>query len=320
MNHHNRFVSIAPRVVLLVVVSAWIAPVVGMAQEQRATPPQLDDNEFRTIFFKDLTSKVAADRPSVLELRGIKLQVASSAKTDASADASGGGGWTKLASAQSIEDEIKRQKLLLDGGLAQLGAFKGGGYADVRNELSIMATLFGVVTLYDGDIRWKDQAQTARNLLARTAGNCNSGEIQVHNECKTRQADLNDLMRGGPITSPPAADETNWSRIADRSILMEYLDVLALKELPDLTNTGDAIKSNPEKVKQYSDMVALVGEVLIQKGMDDADDPEYLKLCKTMRDSAVEIGAAVLKGDADTVRKSLGSVSQSCDACHEQYR
>ena len=183
-----------------------------------------------------------------------------------------------------------------------------------------MATLFGVIVQYQSDIRWKKDAEAARNLLARSAGNCNSGSIQVFNECKQRKQDLDDLLRGSGISSPKAADESDWSQIADRSVLMEYLDVLAKEELPNLTNNDDGLAEDPDSIRRLGDMVALVGHVLIQEGMDEYDDEEYANLSKSMRDAALGIAEGVELKNADAIRKAVGAVNQACDACHEQYR
>ncbi|MEZ6088401.1 MAG: cytochrome c [Pirellulaceae bacterium] len=300
------------------VLAVVVVPV--LAKERRAKPEKFGMNSFRGLFFDDLSTVVDPSRPDVKALRGIKPGGGKSTTVEEESDEQSSGQWKKLASAQSIEDEIKRQKLLFDSEVAQPGPFKSGGYVNARNELSIMATLFSVVSMFEGDIRWKEESVAARNLLARSAGNCNSGDIAVYKECTTRKQDLDDLLSGSSISSPPAADESRWSMIADRSILMDYLDSLSNKHLPDLTNTDDGVKDSPERVKQFSDMVALVGHILTQEGMDDADDEEYAKLSKQMRDAAILVGEAAMRGDADGARKGVGAINQSCDACHEQYR
>ncbi|WP_417739461.1 cytochrome c [Rosistilla oblonga] len=305
-------------IVFVCLLGLLIAPVI--AKERRAKPPRFGADSFRGVFFEDISESVAASRPNVQALRGIRPQVAGAETKDDEETEDAGGAWNKLASAQSIEDEIKRQKLLFDSDVSQPGAFKSGGYVAARTELSILATLFGVVHYYEGDIRWKEQAEAARNLLARTAGNCNSGSIQVFNECKSRKQDLDDLLGGSSLSSPPAATETEWSRIADRSVLMSYLETLSKEKLPDLTNDASGVKDSPDKVKQFSDMVALVGSILIQEGMDEADDEEYVNLSKQMLDAALLVGQAAQKGDADGARKAVGMINQACDACHEQYR
>lgn len=294
-----------------------VFPLLG--QDRRARPPRFGSDSFRGVFVEDLSSVVAASRPSVQELRGIKPKVAG-ATPEESQGGGGGEGWQKLASGQSLEDEVKSQKLMFDQHVAQPGAFKSGGYVKARLQLSILATLFGVIANYEGEVKWKKDAEAARNLLARSAGNCNSGSIQVFNECKARKQDLDDLLRGSGISSPPAAEETDWSRIADRSLLMEYLGYLASDQLPDMTNSDSGVKDQPEAVKRLGDMVALVGHVMIQEGMDEADDEEYVLLAKQMRDAAVLIAQAADEGNADAARKAVGAVNQSCDACHEQYR
>lgn len=300
---------------LAVVTAAW-------AQEKRARPPSFGSDSFRGVFFEDISAAIAKPRPSVMELRGIKPQVPGnpSSSGDEGSDAGGGGTWSKLAAAESIEGEIKRLKLIYDTQVAQPGPFKSGGYQDARLSLSVMATMFAIVVQYDKDIRFKKDAEAARNLLARAYGDCNSGSIQVFNQCKARKQDLDDLMNGSSISSPKAAEETQWSNIADRSMMMQYLDILSNEELPDLTNSDEGMKNEPEKIRQYGEAVALVGQVLTQKGMDESDEDEYIALAQAMIDAARQLSEAVERKDADGARRAVGAINQACDACHEQYQ
>lgn len=311
----TQHVSRANSIKILAVLVLCIAPVI--AKERRSKAPRFGADSFRGVFFEDVSSTVANPRPSVQELRGIKPQAAGPSEPESKTS---GGEWDALAQAQSIEDEIKRQKLLFDSDTVQMGKFKSGGYAKARLELSIMATLFGVITEYQGDIRWKKDAKSMRDLLAASAGRCNSGAIEVFNECKTRKEDIEDLLRGSKVNSPKVKEESDWSQIADRSLLMEYLDVLSKEKLPELTNTDTGVKKSPEDVTRLADMVALTGHVLIQDGMDEADDDEYKALAEQMKKAATAVSQAVERGDADGARRAVGAINQSCDACHENYR
>ena len=65
--------------------------------------------------------------------------------------------------------------------------------------------------------------------------------------------------------------------------------------------------------------MAAVGLVLVQEGMDDFDDDDYVALAKRFSSAAAGVTAALLRNDYDAVRKGVGEITQSCDACHEQY-
>ena len=123
-------------------------------------------------------------------------QVAAKSNGSAATGGDSGSGeskWSALISPTSLEDEIKRMRLHYDEVVTTPSAFNGGGYQDARRDLSALATLFAIISEHGGEVRWKDQAAAARDLLARTAFNCKAGSTQVYNEARLRKADLQDL-------------------------------------------------------------------------------------------------------------------------------
>ena len=79
-------------------------------------------------------------------------------------------------------------------------------------------------------------------------------------------------------------------------------------------------KKETDLVKRNSELLALLGEILTQEGMDDADDDDYAKLSRDMAEDGKEVTAALQRGDFDAVRLGVSKIRQKCDACHEQYR
>ena len=53
---------------------------------------------------------------------------------------------------------------------------------------------------------------------------------------------------------------------------------------------------------------------------DDFDDDDYAALCRQMVESAQGVVSALDRGALGYIRKNVGMITQSCDACHEQYR
>ena len=64
----------------------------------------------------------------------------------------------------------------------------------------------------------------------------------------------------------------------------------------------------------------MLGEVLVQEGMDEADDEDYAKLSRSMTEAAKGVTAGVERMDVDAIRQGASAIRQRCDACHEQYR
>jgi cytochrome c556 len=227
--------------------------------------------------------------------------------------------WSPVISPLSLEDEIKRVRLHFDSVVTTPGAFNSGGYQDARRDLTVLASLFAVVNEHGGDVRWKDQAAAARDLIARTAFNCKAGSTQVYNETKLRKGDLQDLVSGSGLANREAEPENDWSMIADRSPLMEYADAL-IERLEGAARDEASIKAEADLIKRNSELLAMLGEVFTREGMDEADDADYAKFSRQLTDAAKGVTAAIERGDTDAVRQGTGAIRQRCDACHEHYR
>ncbi len=292
----------------------------SQADERRSPPPKFSAAETNRTFFPSLSDAIIGQRPSLATLRKSSNAAATASKTTApAAKAATGGGWADLISPTSIEDEVKRVKLHFDSVVTTPGAFKGGGYQAARLDLSILAVMFAIVQEHTADVRWKDQAAAARDLLARSAFNCKAGSNQVYNEAKLRKADLQDLVAGSGLSNREGEKQNDWSMIVDRAPMMEYAQEL-IDSLQDVTNDAASVKSNTDQVRREAELLSILGVVLTKEGMDDFDDEDYAELSKKMTEASKAVVGALERGDPDAIRKGVGAISQSCDACHEQYR
>ncbi|TWT74919.1 sulfite exporter TauE/SafE family protein [Allorhodopirellula solitaria] len=292
------------------------------AQQQRARPPEFDQAVTSRVFFPDMSTAFQGERPTLSSLQELEA-AAAMAKAEAASTEEGDGKtqlWSKLISPLSLENEVKRVKLQFDGGLTTPGAFNSGGYQDARLQLSVLASLFAVLSEYSGDVRWKEDAKTARDLVAKTARNCAAGSTPVFNEAQLRKADLQDLVSGSGISAAKPSDEDNdWSMIVDRSPLMEYLEQL-LDQLGDESTDAASTEENVDTIRKNAELIAMVGEILKKDGMDDAEDDDYAILSYAMTTSARSVVTAIERQDFEAVRGVVGEISQSCADCHDQYR
>ncbi len=190
---------------------------------------------------------------------------------------------------------------------------------DARLDLTVLAMMFAVVHEHNGEVRWKDQAPAARDLLARTAFNCKAGSTQVYNEAKLRKGDLQDLVSGSGLTAREAEPANDWAMIVDRSPLMEYADQL-IESLEDNSRDEKTVKANIDQIRREAELISVFGEVLTKEGLDEAEDEDYVQLSRDMMDASKSVVAALERGNHADVRKNVSAVRQRCDACHEQYR
>ena len=233
---------------------------------------------------------------------------------------SGDGKWGAIVSAQTIEDEIKRTKLELDKDITTPTAFNGLGHKRCRKHFSILGMLFAITHEYNGDVRWKDDAATARDLFGKAGRGCKVATPASYNESKRRREDLQAMVNGSSIEAPtdPAA-EVDWSLICERSQLMKRIEK-SLAKLREYTSSDGSFKSSKDEAKHEAEMLAAISVAMQQNGMPDGDDSDYAEFCNAMKDAAREIIDATKLGNVEPASSAVGNISQACDDCHEIYR
>ena len=302
-----------------VVVAGASTIVTVVADERRAAAPKFSADSTKGIFFDSVDQAIRGQRPSLSDLRNARnAKVVKPGNTPAQPDRPAGQ-WDRLISAASLEDEIKRVKLHYDSVVTQPGPFKSGGFEDARMDLIVLASLFAVISEYEGEVRWKSDAAAARDLLARTAFNCNAGTNQVFNEARARKDDLQDLLSGAGLRGRKAEEGNDWSSIADRSPLMTYAEILE-NALGEASNSAETVKSDPAAVRRPAELLAVLGKILTKEGMDEADDEDYVAYSDAMVKAAAEVNRGLELDDYSVISKATGAVTQSCDDCHGDYR
>jgi hypothetical protein len=233
---------------------------------------------------------------------------------------SGGFKWSGLISEESLTDEVKDSKATLTAAVGSPSDFKGGGYNKARVGFSSIALAFGVIAAYDQDIRWKKDAETARDLFARVAVNCKVGTEQSLAESKLRVADLEAMLDGGsPQGKPDREEDFKWSQVAGRPALMSRLENAENAIKAATASSGD-FKQAADALLREAEMMAAIGEVIQQADYEYFDDDTYRGYASGMRDAAVSVREAVKKGDYEAARTATGEISKACSACHGDYR
>lgn len=315
--NRNAFLSVC-----LTILLAFLGfSIISRADEKRAAAPEFSAADTEGVFFDSASDAIRGERPALSQLRAQekRRQGGSTPKIEGSGSGDSGGEWDAIVTATSIEDEIKRLKLHYDSAVTQPGPFKSGGYQNARLDLMVMSSLFAVITEYNGDVRWKKDAAAARDLMGRTAFNCNAGTTQVFNEARARKEDLLDLMSGSGLRGRKAAEENDWASIADRSPMMEYAEQLR-EQLREATNDSAALKAEPGEARRPAELLAVLGKILTKEGMDESDDEDYVGFSNQMTEAANAVIRGLESEDYDAVGAAVGAVTQSCDACHEAYR
>jgi hypothetical protein len=272
-------------------------------------------------FFDDAFSKLDGPRPA-FSVRGPAAVAGSAAAGPAAADPQAGGGvrWSALISEGTLTDEIKDMKGVIAEVTARPADFKGGGYEKAREAFSSIALAFGVIAAYDQDVRWKKDAERARDLFARVGANCKVGTDQSLAESKLSLVDLESMLDGGsPQRQSDRDDDFLWSQVAGRPALMNRLEAAE-------AGIGAAVASKADFDRQIdrllhdAEMVAAIGEAIQQPDFEYHDDETYRGYSAGMRDAAVKIRDACQKKNYEAARAAASELKKSCDACHGDYR
>lgn len=300
----------------------------------RVEPRSFDPQETNRVFFPDVFSVLIGSRPA--QLAPSQTPTAPSAPAGAIASrpesppapgspatdvSSSGSGWEELISATTIEDEIKAIKQSVDRDVTNPGEFRGRGYRECRQHFSIAAMLFGIITEYDGEVRWKNTATAARDVFARSAANAKVGSVQVYNEARLRKDDLDEILNGGTIAGPrESSTDVTWGSLLDRSPLMMRLETAWDGQIQPLTANASEMASHRDKLIHEAELMAAMAQILVGEGMVDGDDSTYAEYADEMRDGARQIIQGARANDYDRVREGVGTIRQSCSNCHESYR
>ena len=316
---------------LAVALIGWLAIACGLSSARevrsapqairRAKPPSAawDRNTAKT-FHDDAFAELEGERPNFAASTQRPAPAGGSQAAAATASADGSFAWSALVSEETLTDEIKDMKSVLVGTVASQSDFKGGGYDKAREAFSAVALSFGVIAAYDQQIRWKKDAETARDLFARVGSNCKVGTEQSFNESKLRAADLETLLEGSSPTARADRDEDfRWSQVAGRPALMSRLETADGMLAAASASKGDFDKAL-DRVLRDAEIVAVIGEVIQQAEYEYYDDDTYRGYASGMRDAALRVRDAAQKKDYDAARAALGELKKSCDSCHGDYR
>lgn len=286
----------------------------------RAKPPATWPKSVAESFFSDAFATLEGPRPAFAAVRPGEAAAPSADDTAGPIPAASGFKWSMLVSEETLTDEIKEMKKVVGEAVASPSAFKGGGYNKARIAFSSTAMSFAVIATYDADIRWKKQAEQARDLFARSAANCKVGTDQSFAESKARLADLEGLLDGNAIQAKAdREDDFLWSQVAGRPALMSRLEAAEQATAAAIASKGDFTKQ-VDTFLRGAEMVAMIGEAIQRKDYEYHDDDTYRSYASQMRDAATQAADAARRKDYEAARAAIGRLQKACSDCHGDYR
>jgi cytochrome c556 len=285
---------------------------------KRARPPKFNKS-ISDVFFPDAREKLVGPRPQSAEPG--TTNVAATPNNPQPPDVpTKDAGWSKWIAAEVVEDEIKSQQIQLAETVQNPTKFKGGDYQKARENLSMLAVLFGIAAQYDARIRWQREAPAVRDVLARAGFNCKVGTDGSYKEAQARAEDVQSLVRGGSVSLPKAAAEMSWPKVADRGPLMKRLEQAQQQAIAPYTAGTNEFERHADKLAHEAQLMAALAEVITREGYEFADDETYLQYARSMQTQAAAVRDAAQQKNYQQARQAAGELSKACSNCHEGYR
>jgi hypothetical protein len=314
--------------VLGVTVLALACAVHGQGKvKKRAAPPKFDPREVERVFFSDARKALVGTRPMGTVATGDVKRPGSSGDTRPAVNttaptSSGAPAWSKLISAETLADEVKAYVPLLTEAVKTPSQFKGNGARNARRYFSTLATVFGIIAQFDGEVRWKTHAAGARQLFARAGYNAKSDNENVFKEAKLRLEDLTALLRGETIAVPQSVEpQPSYNeQVSNRPPLMWRLERAYEDRLSDWTVNAGQFNKNLNGVRHEAEMVAALAQIIQHPSYTDADSESYIEYAQALQKAAIEIRQSVERKDAAAASAAASSMKKACDNCHLDYR
>jgi hypothetical protein len=312
-----RSFSVAITLALVVSVNSLEMLWAQAPKPRRARAPKFTEQSFPGVFFDDVKSQLVGSLPAV----GPASAPTATAQqpTEAPAANSDENIWKRRIDAATIEDLVKSAKTRLDPAVSSPAKFVGGGYQTARRDFTILTVLFGVIEQYPGDVRWKHSAGRAKTDFARIAANAKVGSPPVYNEAKLKNQMFGDLLNGERLEA--SKDNTDsWLDVADRVALMQVLEWIVKENLNAAVANSGALTDGATNAREYAQLAGVIGQVLVQKDMPDADADEYKQWATEMMAACDQIVAGANKPDLAQTREAISRLDKSCNSCHETFR
>ena len=288
------------------------------APVRRAKRPDFDTQDWQGIFFDNVFDEgLTGPRPEGNPLAPQHI-VDSGDSPDAKTPPERS--WSAYISRETLEDEIKSMNRQLQSSVTTASRFNSQ-YGEVRSQFSILSMLFAIVHQFDQEIRWKKYALDAQIAFAEASAKSRTPSKPSFENAKLRKLDLAELVRGGRIeTKQRPQVELNWPEVVDRRTLMVRLEQALQEHLKPASASLDDLQNQADDVRRQAEIVAVIGQVLLQPGMDEAEDDSYREFAIDMRDAANDVVQGVKTNDFDATLQGIQTITKSCSDCHGEWR
>jgi Cytochrome C' len=301
---HRRMLG---RIPIWTVVGCFLVCVQATAEDFAQPPTWTDD--VTGVFFDDARKALSGEPPTA--------RPTFDGPVDTNLARSNAAIWPELITAEAIESAVKSSIIRAASTVKQPARFTAGLHSDCRRELTLLGTLFGVISDYPIEVRWKSAAPQYEQLCLRTAEACATGSTESLMAATRTLTALDDLLRGQASSDAPVGDEPATAEFAP---LMQHMELLVQSQLADKLLTPTVFRRQGRAVSENAQLLAMLSQVIRGEAYGYGDDDAYRGHADRLRDAARQLTEAVVGEDFQKATQASAAIGKACVDCHADYR
>jgi len=226
--------------------------------------------------------------------------------------------WSEIISQELLLEEVMRLRNALTASLQSVGSFNRE-LLTIQADASVLAALAGVATEHKGEFTWKDKAKYVRDMSYTIAMAAESRGRPAFETAEGPFLNIVEILSGGsPAELPDSADETVFSEIAERNMLMKQVKANA-DWLQTTISTEDDLKNKKEDVVSKATVLATIGSVIAEEDYVFADEENYQSYCRELIEGSLKIVTSAKDENFEGFQQGFDLLNKSCSDCHPEY-
>lgn len=226
--------------------------------------------------------------------------------------------WKEIISQELLLEEVMRLRNALTASLQSVGSFNRE-LLNIQADASVLAALAGVATEHDGDFTWKDKAKYVRDMSYTIAMAAESRGRPAYETAEGPFLNIVEILSGGsPAELPDSADETSFSEIAERNMLMKQVKINA-DWLQTTISTEEDLKNKKDDVISKATILATIGSVIAEEDYVFADEENYQSYCRELIEGSLKVVDSAKNDDYEGFQQGFDLMNKSCSDCHPEY-
>jgi len=231
--------------------------------------------------------------------------------------------WSKLISAELLNEEVRALRNEMQSRLTNMGAYRRS-VLELPVFGSAIAFFAEIGSRHDGDIPWKDHANHIRVLGAKIAEVTSGSTAQNRNsydEVNNAYLTINEILNNNtPAELPEIEEDTpSFAAFAEMFYLMKRME---RGQQWMQTNAGSESGFNDKAAILAREIAAMI--VLTQAYYEEdygySDDEEFRGYLNILRDSGLGMQKALEEKDFAKYDELRSTANQQCTQCHSVFK